>query len=80
MNSSHHGFIEVQSFGLILLKKDYEALIGVDFFQTQENTLKVEISTFTHQMLSTKRRVIRDGQTIIIHVEGQRKHANTTIF
>lgn len=30
--------------GLILLKKDYEALIGVDFFQTQENTLKVEIS------------------------------------
>ncbi len=30
--------------GLILLKKDYEALIGVDFFHTQENTLKVEIS------------------------------------
>lgn len=30
--------------GLILLKKDYEALIGVDFLQTQENTLKVEIS------------------------------------
>lgn len=30
--------------GLILLKKDYEALIGVDFLQTQENTLKAEIS------------------------------------
>ena len=30
--------------GLILLKKDYDALIGVDFLKTRENTLKVEIS------------------------------------